>query len=471
MKVRSNKILIWIIISLWILTSSIPLAYANDNSIPRIAGQDRYSTARIISEQFKNEDADYVILATGKGYADALGASVLAYQKNAPILLTSDSVDASAEAISYITNHLKSDGTIYIMGGQGAIGLEFETYLNNKGYTIKRLGGSSRYDTDVLIAEELKVASGTPVVIASGENFPDALSMSSPAAANGWPILLVEANTIPQVVRDYLAKLQPSKVYIGGGSAVISLNVESTIKQVSPNSQLTRIQGTDRYDTSAKIAKFFFPTSNLITVASGISFPDALSGSVLAAKNKSPILLIDQSGSVLPEPLLSYLSSNENKSNLDFLILGGEGVISNSQAGLLSQSLNPDLVTSSQAGAQLLSLLNEQRKSKGLSALISDAELNNLAQLRCVDLEASNISYYSEKYGSIDDMLNSNNYQFQDVGYDLYGSNNPTNVIEALTTSSNADRKSLNPKFNFVGIGVTDSPTNGKLITLIYVQK
>lgn len=471
MKRRLKRILTIIIINVVVLSSSIPPAYSNDNSIPRIAGADRFSTARIISEQLINEDADCVILATGKGYADALGASVLAYQKKAPILLSSETLDASQEAISYITDHLKSDGTIYIMGGQGVIGLEFETYFKNKGYKIKRLGGTTRYDTDILIAEELNVAYGTPVVIVSGENFPDALSMSSPAAANGWPILLVEANNIPQAVKDYIAKIQPNKVYIGGGSGVISLNVESTIKQISPNTQITRIQGMDRYDTSTKIAKFFYSDSNLMTVASGISFPDALAGSVLAAKNNSPILLIDHSESVLPEPLFSYLSGNDNKSKLDFLILGGEGVISKNQASLLSQSLNLGIVSSSQAGAQLLSLLNERRKTQGLNSLALDQELNKLAQLRCADLVASNISYYSEKYGSIEDMLNSNNYKFQDVSYDLYGYDNPNNVVEALTNSSNSDRNALNPAFNYIGIGVIDNSTYGKLFTLIYVQK
>ena len=48
------------------------------------------------------------------------------------------------------------------------------------GYSnIKRFGGTDRYDTNMLIVNEVNVPQGTPVFIASGENFPDALSISS----------------------------------------------------------------------------------------------------------------------------------------------------------------------------------------------------------------------------------------------------------------------------------------------------
>lgn len=54
---------------------------------------------------------------------------------------------------------------------------------NGDGYdmgysTVIQISGQDKYETDYLIAQELNVKPGTPVVITTGEDFPDALAIS-----------------------------------------------------------------------------------------------------------------------------------------------------------------------------------------------------------------------------------------------------------------------------------------------------
>lgn len=158
----------------------IPKANASSINVNRLAGFDAYQTGATIANTVNSGSVDSVVLTSGITFQDALSGSVLAKQKNAPILLVNRSVKLSDEAFNYIKNHLDKDGTIYILGGTGIIPSEFETALNDLGYhNIIRRGGWDQYDTALLIAQEKQAPIGTPVVIAYGENLPDALSISS----------------------------------------------------------------------------------------------------------------------------------------------------------------------------------------------------------------------------------------------------------------------------------------------------
>jgi putative cell wall-binding protein len=73
--------------------------------------------------------------------------------------------------------------------------------------------------------------------------------------------------------------------------------------------------GANRYLTNAQVlSSLDFNTKNLV-VATGASFPDALAGSVLAAKNNNPILLVPQNYEQIPSQITDYL--NTNRSGMD----------------------------------------------------------------------------------------------------------------------------------------------------------
>lgn len=299
-------------------------------STDRLSGETRYETAKVISEYYGNGKVKNVILTTGNEFADALSASVLAHEKEAPILLVDSAVDSSKDAFDYVIQHLDSTGTVYIIGGVGVIGTEFETKLNDLGFkNTVRIAGRDRYDTSYKVASLLNTITLSTVVISSGEQYPDALSISSFAANKGWPILLSPHDALPQEMKNFLLEMKPSKVYITGGAGAISDNVKSEVNSLVPQARVERLTGQSRFDTNVNIAETFAPNLTTVYLATGYGFADALAGSAVAAKNGDPILFIDPSVPSLPKSVARYfekLYANHLSPNL--VSFGGSGVVS-----------------------------------------------------------------------------------------------------------------------------------------------
>jgi len=295
----------------------------------RFAGVDRFETARLISEQFNQGTVQDVIFATGNRFPDALSVSVLAAKLSAPILLVNDKAESSSEAFNYVSQHLSKTGTVHIIGGTGIINDGFDKKLKELGFTnIDRIAGYDQYDTDYQVAQKLAIAKNTPIVIASGQTFPDALSISSVASNKGWPILLVGKDYLAQDIKDYISKQQPSRVYIVGGTGIISQSVQTQISSLVSNSYITRLAGQDQFDTNSVIAKTFGLNPKTIYLSTGFGFADALSGSVLAAETGDPIVLIDPSKPTLPPSVASYLSAlNATNVSPNLIAFGGTSVV------------------------------------------------------------------------------------------------------------------------------------------------
>ncbi|MBV4440602.1 cell wall-binding repeat-containing protein [Clostridium tyrobutyricum] len=256
----------------------------------RLGGQDRYETSTKISQDGWTT-SEYVVLASGQGYADALCAAPIASRHSAPILLTpSNNLDQNVK--SEITR-LKATHVIEI-GGTGSISTNVENELKSMGLSVQRLGGADRYETSVKVAKAL----GTPnkVVVTSGQGYADALSIAPIAAKQGMEILLTSDMGIPDTVKDYIQDNQSSIVdtYVVGGTAVIP---DSTISGLS---NPIRISGDDRYETNVNVLDHFKASIDMNNVyiargggSAGNEFADALSASALAAKNNSSVVLTD----------------------------------------------------------------------------------------------------------------------------------------------------------------------------------
>lgn len=319
------------VITLSLFVSMVPTSYAAPTNqtpvIERVAGNNRFQTASAIAEKSHPESVQNVIIASGLSFPDALTGSVLAIQKNAPILLVDKTVEGSSDALDYIEKHLDKKGTVYILGAEGVISEDFENKLKDLGYNnLTRLGGADRYETAQTITEEINVPSGTPVAIAYGQNFPDALSISSFAANKGWPILLVNQE-LPDAMVDYLTKTQPRTVYLAGGTGVISDEIKSQIQTLVPNAQIERFGGSNRYETASLINNYFSPNPSHIYLSSGENFPDALAGSVLAGKKGDPLVLVDPEGKHIPTSVDSYLRVKQSGNRFNVTSLGGVGVV------------------------------------------------------------------------------------------------------------------------------------------------
>lgn len=340
-----------------IVTTSVTPTLASTvitGSYTRIAGQDRFDTAKSIALESNTIGLTDVILVSGNNFPDALSVSVLAKKLKAPILLVDSTVAHSSAALTFISDKLSKTGTIHIIGGTGIISDVFKEELNRLGfYNIYRIGGYDRYDTNTLIAQKLDATKNTPIVIASGESFPDVLSVSSIASSHGYPILLTAKDSLSPGTESYISSVQPSKVYIVGGTGVVSDAVQNSIKAIT-SATMTRLAGNDRFDTSEKILSAFSLTPKIVYIASGVNFPDALAGSALAAVTGDPIVLVDPSITGAPPSIMKYLQTLYSNGVVPNIVaFGGHGAI-------------PDIVLDSVGGILMgdySNLVSKERKN------------------------------------------------------------------------------------------------------------
>ena len=342
MRKTKFKVLASIVTTLMISTVAANAATTTTKNYTskRLAGKDRFETSLSIANEYNSSTLQNVIITTAYDFPDALSGSVLASKLNAPILLVGKNTTDSAKTLDYINTHLAKTGSIYILGSEGVVGTSIISKLQSLGYNnFTRLAGANRIETNLQILNNLSVAKGTPVIIATQNDFPDALSISGIASKNGYPILLTAKDSLDSKVLSKIKEIAPSKIYIVGSAGVVGTGVENTLKTIS--SSVTRIGGKDRFETSTLIAKAF--SSNTVTnaiVATGFDFPDALTGSVLAAQKNAPILLVDSSNVSMEK---TYLDST---SITNLIVLGSEGVVSkNALSSLTGMQTPTGLVT------------------------------------------------------------------------------------------------------------------------------
>jgi len=285
--------------------------------VGRVAGTDRLATAVAVSQNsFPAGNAGAVVLARGDDYPDALVGGPLAAAKNAPLLLTEGSTLPAATATE-LKRVLPAGGTVYVLGGTSAVPVSVATQLTGFGYKVVRYFGANRYATAVAVAKAL--GSPTTVLLATGTNFPDALAAGPAAAHVHGAILLTDGSAVPTETATYLAGAHVT--YAVGGPAAAA----------APSA--TAILGSDRYATAAAVATKFFPTSAVVGVATGASFPDALAGGAQLALMGGPLLL-SSLGSV-PASTSSYLNADHSVLT-NVYVYGGTAVLGTTVVGQLT---------------------------------------------------------------------------------------------------------------------------------------
>lgn len=186
-----------------------------------------------------------------------------------------------------------------------------------------RIGGADRYATAVAVAQRA-FPDGAPIVfIASGLDYPDALSAAPLAATLGGPLLLTPRSTLPAAVAAELQRLEPERVVIVGGPTVVGEAVE---QQVQAMPLLTeRVFGADRYATSRALIERFAPPSSTVWVATGRNYPDALAAAAAAGASDSPVLLVNGRTTALDDATRALLDA---RAVTTAIIAGGTGAVS-----------------------------------------------------------------------------------------------------------------------------------------------
>ncbi|MGG7619606.1 cell wall-binding repeat-containing protein [Bacillus coreaensis] len=168
-----------------------------------------------------------VFLATGANFADALSAASVAGANGMPIVLT-DGSSLSEEAKTIL-----EDEAVYVVGGKAAVSDSVYKEVDKVALSVERLSGDTRYGTLAKILNTF--ATGTDrLYVASGRNFPDALSAAPLVVGNGGLLLLVEPTALPKEVDAFLTKFvytnKVNSVTVLGGNGAVNEDVRAALQ-------------------------------------------------------------------------------------------------------------------------------------------------------------------------------------------------------------------------------------------------
>ncbi|WP_078378705.1 S8 family serine peptidase [Sutcliffiella halmapala] len=291
-----------------------------NGKVERISGSTRYGTSLAFSSRIPDQSLDYVLLANGNNYPDALAGVVLNDVLNGTVLLVSDNDTVQENALKEAKRLLKSDGKILILGGVSAVSMKVENSFK-KNFKVERVSGHSRTHTSIEIAKKVS-KNPKEIILVSGLNFADALTIAPYASDNQIPILLnSSSSTLSKEIEAYIKQNKVKKVTVIGGKAAVSEDAVKKLKAAGAT-DITRVSGQTRYLTALEVAKKYYPQTSAVGIANGKVFPDALSGSHFAAKNNMPIVLVD--GQSMVSDLSKYLKETKVQ---NYYIYGGPKVV------------------------------------------------------------------------------------------------------------------------------------------------
>ena len=310
---------------------------ARDIKVYSYSGNTRYDTAVAIAHSAypSGVSSKTAIICRGddNGWADSLSASSLAGFIDCPVLFTSTEELPSATASALSDLNVSS---VIIIGGTSSVSDDVESALQASGFTTTRLGGSTRYDTQMKIYDYGNSIGtwSTTAIVASGSAYADALSASPIAFSQHMPIFLAQQDgslTTDQLVA--LMNSDTTQFKIIGGTSVLASTLDGYLAGVAAHNagydsadSVERLSGSDRYVTSWQVALWSVNSGYLnwdgTAFANGSKAADALVGSVLQGKTPAPVLLMTNDDFSTVYTLANYYKPSYVR------VFGGTAVIS-----------------------------------------------------------------------------------------------------------------------------------------------
>ncbi len=134
------------------------------------------------------------------------------------------------------------------------------------------------------------------------------------------------------------------------------------------------------------------------------------------------------------------------------------------------KTTTPEGVT--QEEQTLLNLVNKARTDAGASALEFDTEVMKCAKAKAKDMVDNNyFSHQSPTYGSPFDMMRQFGISFKTAGENIAGNQTVEGAFKAWMNSEGHKKNILNTNFNYVGFGIVDSPTYGKVLVQQFIGR
>jgi putative cell wall-binding protein len=292
----------------------------------RVSGADRYEVAVQVANGMFPTTAPVLFVASGVTYPDALSAGPAAAKLGGALLLTLP--DRVPENVAAKVSSLRP-GRIVIVGGVNSVSEAVAGQLKTlvPGATVERIGGADRYEVSRAIADKM-FGPFAHADVTTGATFADALSAGAAAGTAGEPVVLVrgDAQAADAPTLALFATHATSSLTIVGGINSVSTAVEMSLQKVGP---VTRIGGADRFEASSNLNHAAFAKADTVYLATGLNFPDALAGSVLAGSTKSPLYVVP--ATCVPRPVLDDIKRLAAK---NVVLLGGPNSLTDDVAQL-----------------------------------------------------------------------------------------------------------------------------------------
>ncbi|WP_432547098.1 cell wall-binding repeat-containing protein [Kineococcus sp. SYSU DK004] len=251
-------------------------------------GPDRYVTS-VVAE---GNPLATAFIVTGENYPDGLSAGAVAGMVGGNVYLT-----PQRQLTQEVRERVVYAQRIVVVGSEASVGADVMTWLRqNTRAELLRVGGDDRVATAAALSARF-YATPAPdrpgvrrVVIATGYEFPDALTGSAAAAHVESPLLLVPRDALPGAVVAELQRLRPQAITVVGGSSRVSDAVLQQLRQYTAG-PVERVAGADRYDTAVRVSRDFFSDARSVVLASGETYADALAAGAVAGRAGGPLLL------------------------------------------------------------------------------------------------------------------------------------------------------------------------------------
>jgi uncharacterized surface protein with fasciclin (FAS1) repeats/putative cell wall-binding protein len=297
-----------------------------------VEGINRFLTAVAASELAFPDGSEYVVIASGRNWPDALAGTSLAAALDAPILLVEPgSVPvATADEIERLgaTN-------IIILGGVGAVEASVQQVFESLDYEVERIGGLTRYETADMIAMRVFGILGEDydgmALVATGGDFPDAIAAAPLASGKIWPLFLAHPTSgLSVATKAVMAANGVEEAVILGGTGAVSSAVQADLViLLGSTDDVTRLGGLTRYDTAVEIAEYAVHKQgfmwNRVGITTGQDFPDALAGGVLQGKVGS-VMLLTTPTSLHPSTAAALTMHKDEITTVTYF--GGTGAVS-----------------------------------------------------------------------------------------------------------------------------------------------
>lgn len=218
------------------VSDGVAATLAADRTVRRERGANRYATAAAIARagttigtapDSQDEEVRTALLATGRNFPDALAGGPLAALGDFPLLLTEpDGVpDETRAALTALDIE-----QVIVLGGTAAVGIVPVAQLRGMDIEVRRLSGPDRFATAAAVADftvDLLGLDGASVLVATGRNFPDALSLAPLADARGASLVLSEQDRLTGPSYDHVDSLcgAVDRVTGAGGTSALGDDV------------------------------------------------------------------------------------------------------------------------------------------------------------------------------------------------------------------------------------------------------